>query len=342
MRFDGQDAPNSSADRAFPRFLSRGASDAVTAAPPPLPEEPWPVRLQQVFAALPPAVTYATMAVMLAVPATVSVFGGGRTHKTEAGYAGHVVAARNEVADALRIVAEFEARLDYTGNLANIAQVSDVAHQVQTGAAQSVSATLDESASVPMQTEAVDFHLPDSVTATASGPVNEAAWTWAASDPVAIVMMPEDETIAPPGLTVGALHQDGGTEPQTIDEKLAAPMIVVSQVTGESSQLAEAGPKPAPRPHHARVRAEERVAVEDGSRKKRVKRSKESVIAKTIVKTVPVQGSDGTDDVATDTTEEKKPGVFTKLFSWLKGGNNQQQASDGASDGQKAGLLRQH
>jgi hypothetical protein len=343
MGFDGQDAFNSGADRAFPRFMSRGDGDAVTAAPPPLPEEPWPVRLQQVFAAWPPGAKYATVALVFAVPACVAVVAGQGSQTIEPRHVGHVIAARNEVADALRVVAEFEARLDYTGNFTNIAEDAGAASHLQTGEPQINDTSAIEQAADPVQTEAAVFHLPDSVTATAGGTVNEAAWTWAASDPVAIIMMPQDETPAPAGLTVGALHQYSGEQPQTIDETLAAPTIVVSQVTGAISEPVEAAPAAVPHKRHTRQsRSQERVAVEDGGRKKRVKRAKESVIAKTIVKTVPVQSTNGDDDVATETSEDKKPGVLTKLFSWLKGSNNQQQADDGVSDGKKAGLLRQH
>jgi hypothetical protein len=294
----------------FPRFLSRTDEDTAAFKPPPLPHDPWIVGVCRLIGtALHQNVTL-TAALSLAVPAATALFINSARTTAPAPQALSAFAAQEEVVDAFQIVEQFEQRLGYARNLASLEQEKDTAPQVA-AAADPLQALLFETSDLP------EFHLPDAVAATAGGPVDEKAWAWAATDPAQVV--------TPLGHTTAA-----STE------------IVVSQVTGASAEPVVPETKPVVRSHPVRTRVIETIASADAPRKKQSKRAKVPLNTKPPVDPDQDRSKDNAGSLAGNATGEKKPGVLTKLFSWLKGSKSPQPGEDEINDGPKAGLLRQH
>jgi hypothetical protein len=294
----------------FPRFLSRPDPDQAAFAPPPLPHDPWIVGVCRVIGTALQRHLTLSAALAIAVPAATALMTNSVWTTASAPQPLSAFAAHEEVVDAFEIVERFEQRLGYARNLTSLEQETDAAAQVATGA-DPLQALLSETSDPP------EFHLPEAVAATAGGPVDEKAWTWAASDPAQVVT-----------------PLNGAPE--------AAPVIIVSQVTGESAEPDEPEVKPVVRTHHVRTRVIETIASADVPRKKQTKRLKEHVKTKVPVDADQDQSQDRAETAAAANGEDQKPGVFKKLYSWLKGDKPGQPGGDETSDGQKAGLLRQH
>jgi hypothetical protein len=326
----------------FPRFLSRQVEDNAAFKPPPLPRDPLWVQVCRLMSAAPRPNVLVAAALSLAVPAAAAIVIEGGWGQDQALQPPSGFAARDEVADAIQIVEQFESRLGYAPNLASLAQGTDTA-----GPADSLQ-NLISGVSNP-----AEFHFPENVTASAGGPVDEKAWTWAASDPAQIAMSLSDtqtkaeiEDLLQDDLSAGALPAGASVD----NETAAMAAIVVSQVTGASITSGDAGVPPKLQTFIVRTRAIDTVASAEGVRKKRVKRAKDAAKdlgkdlahAKTLEAADQVDRRDDTAIMAHNSGEVKKPGVFAKMFSWLKGSKASQPGDDEASDGRKAGLLRQH
>jgi hypothetical protein len=299
----GEEEPNE-----FPRFLSRTDEDTAAFKPPPLPRDRLIVRVcRWTGGALHRHVTLSAALAVVVPAATAFVAHYGST-TTPAPQHQSAFAAHEEVVDAFAIVERFESRLGYARNLASLEQAPDAATQ-----ADPLQALLSETS------DPAEFHLPESVTASAGGPVDEKAWTWAATDP-ALIVMPMGEAPA-------------------TDE---SPAIIVSQVTGDSTEPVVPETKLVVHTRPVRTRAIETVASADAPRKKHSKRAKAPLNAKPPVDPDQDVNNDNSESLAENGAGEKKPGVLTKLFSWLKGSKNAQPGDDETSDSTKAGLLRQH
>lgn len=308
----------------FPRFLSRIDEDSAAFKPPPLPCDPLVVRVcRLVGSALHRNVTLSA-AIAVGVPAAMALVSNGGWTTAPAPQPLSAFAAHEDVVDAFEIVERFEQRLGYARNLESLEQATDVMDQIESRASdqQATADPLQELLSKVSSPER--FHLPEGAAETAGGPVDEKAWTWAASDPAQFVMPL--------------------SEAPTTNETATAetPVIIVSQVTGDSTEPVEPETKPVVRSRPVRTRVIETIASADAPRKKHSKRAKTPLNVKPSADPDHDTSKDNAESVAENGTGEKKPGVLTKLFTWLKGSKSTQPGDDETSNSTKAGLLRQH
>ena len=321
--FDGDET------NALPRFLSRddgllcrvSGTSGTTLQPPPLPRAPWPVRVRR-LATL-------ALALVVVVPAAMALVAEGGRPKINPSQPESGAEARDQVTDALQIVAQLEARLGYAGNLAGTYQEAAASGQPGPNrrdqrAEATVSPTPSSEAPDPVGL-LILRNLPESVTFSAGGPVGKGAWAMPAGDPNQLVMTLGDgfdkpvtadvEMISQAGLTLGSLRlelrKDG--EAAAVAKTVAAPLE-----TGSIASTGDDEDKPAKRTRRVRTRNHDTVAHAEGTHKKRVKRV--AIPAKVKVP----EAADGDDDkdnsnAAKVEVEQKKPGPLTKFFSWLKG-----------------------
>jgi hypothetical protein len=332
---------------ALPRFLSRDETDRGSIVPPPLPRDAWLVRVRRLTGATPRRAATVFIAVCVLVPATAAFVTGGGRGKVETPPLVSAVSYRDEVGEASPSDAVFEARLGYAGNLATIHL--DMAALDQSGpSAGEQQASAEPPPTQPSETgDSIAFELPAYLTSSPREPVGEEAWAVAARDPDQVVVILRDgvenapsadaEMFLGPGVTLGWLDQAVRKDIEAAaTPSVVAPGATEPQATASVVETDEAEAKPSARPRHAHHRSHSKVARADRGLKSR---AGDQWDAKVIDANATEAQKQSGDSVAKDETGEKKPGVLTKFFAWLKSGAAK--SSGGDEPGTRMGLSPQ-
>ena len=296
--------PDSSHDynsAEFPRFLSRDDVETCKIVkPPPLPYSArWPLRA---LTTLRPRAFFVAAAIAVPAIASAAYLTKSRPiHPLQRRVALVAVQPRiappdtssTEIATAVQIVAQLEARLGYAPNL--------------TSQVQSFSMAGGQSTTVDSITTA----LPPAFSAPAE-PVSETAWIEAAANPDLLVVTPngEKEIVA-----IDAEMTERQTAPLSALHLDLGSVAVTTDASENDADATSAPRRRKHRVHHQKVR---QAAVEDESeapprhvRRHRVAKVKD-------VETAQESADPNADKVST-AEEEAQKGPIAKLFSWLKG-----------------------
>lgn len=311
------------AENELPKFLIRDGGQGIGVVPPPLPREPVMQVMRRALAPL--MASRRAVAGLAAAPiAAASIYiAAGYIAAIEPPRPVEAQRPRNDVAEAVRLVALVEQRLQYAAGLSRAEAVD------ATEAARAVAA---EARAVVEEPDPVEWivlrNLPAGATLTSGAPAGPGTWALAASNTGALAgrlgegfetaVTADAELISQAGLPVAQLKLQL-VKPQAVAEGDA-------EMDKADAPQQIAAPKPLKRKRFNRAhRSAGKVAAHEAAGShRRVRQSHDAYQARAVVSqpyraAQPAQGQQA--------GEEQPSGPISKFFAWIKG--------DGKSDSKK-------
>jgi len=325
---------------ALPKFLVRDGGQAIGAVPPPLPREPLVRVLARALTHLAEARRVVAGVIAAPIVAATVYFAAAHYHTLSPPRPVEAQRPRDEVVEAVKLVALVEQRLHYAAGLSRAEAVQ------ATDAARAVIAEASAAVHEPDPVEWIVLrNLPAGATLSSGSPAGPGTWALAASSTEQLTNL-LDQGFETPVTAEAELISRSGLSLGNLKLQLARPQVVAEGDAGMEKADAPqqvAAPRPVKRKRLYRAhRSASKLATQEVRDSRRRARQTDDASEARAVASQPYRAAAQADPAAPAQTADEKPsGPISKFFAWLKGDGKKEEpevADQPADDHTRRGL----
>ncbi len=325
------------ADAGLPKFLVRDGGQAIGAIPPPLPREPVLRVMRRALTPLVESRRFLAGAAAAPFAAATLYFAAASTQTVSPPRPVEAQRPRNEVAEAVRLVAQVEQRLQYAAGLSRAEAVD--ATEAARAAVAFAKAVEDE----PDPVEWIVLrNLPAGATLSTGAPAGPGAWVLSASSTEQLAdvldqgfesaVTADAQLISRSGLPVGQLKL------QLVKPQAVAEADADMEKADAPQQIAAPRPVKRKRLYRAHRSTNKLAGHETREARRRAHHAQDAYQARAVA---PQPYSAPQQAETADAAQEQPSGPISKFFAWIKGDNKKQEpevAEQPANDHTRRGL----